>query len=109
MQLIRSIAYALVFYPATMLFVLAGIVVPAFGRESTRALVLRWTGFHRWLARNVLGIRTNVEGEIPRGAVLIAVKHQSMYETLEMVRLAHAPVIVLKRELSQIPLFGWLT
>jgi 1-acyl-sn-glycerol-3-phosphate acyltransferase len=32
-----------------------------------------------------------------------------MYETLEMVRIADTPVIVLKRELSQIPFFGWLT
>jgi 1-acyl-sn-glycerol-3-phosphate acyltransferase len=32
-----------------------------------------------------------------------------MYETLEMVRIADTPVIVLKRSLSQIPLFGWLT
>jgi len=57
----------------------------------------------------VLGVRSQVEGAIPPGAVLIAVKHQSMYETLEMVRIADTPVIVLKRELSQIPFFGWLT
>jgi 1-acyl-sn-glycerol-3-phosphate acyltransferase len=32
-----------------------------------------------------------------------------MYETLQMVRIADTPTIVLKRELSQIPFFGWLT
>jgi 1-acyl-sn-glycerol-3-phosphate acyltransferase len=41
--------------------------------------------------------------------VLIAVKHESMYETLQMARLADTPVIVLKRELAEIPLFGRLT
>ena len=41
--------------------------------------------------------------------MLIAVKHQSMYETIEIVRLANTPVIVLKRELTRIPLFGWMT
>jgi len=109
MQLLRSILYALVFYPATFAFVVAGIVATLFGQGATRSLVQSWTRFSYWLARNVLRIRSEVQGEIPRGAVLIAVKHQSMYETLEIVRIADTPVVVLKRELAQIPLFGWLT
>ena len=109
MELIRSLAYALIFYPATAAFVVAGIVATAFGAEATRSLVRSWTRFHHGLARRVLGIGSEVSGTIPAGAVLIAVKHESMYETLEMVRLADAPVIVLKRELSEIPFFGWLT
>jgi 1-acyl-sn-glycerol-3-phosphate acyltransferase len=32
-----------------------------------------------------------------------------MYETLEMVRLTKLPVIVMKKELADIPLFGFLT
>jgi 1-acyl-sn-glycerol-3-phosphate acyltransferase len=109
MQLLRALAYALLFYPATALFVFAGVAASLFGPSSTRALVRSWVRFHRLLAMVVLGIRTRVEGEIPAGPVLIAVKHESMYETLEMVRVAGTPVIVLKRELSNIPLFGWLT
>ena len=109
MQSLRSLVYALIFYPATALFVFAGIIATLFGQEATRNLVRGWTEFHGSLARAVLGIRADVQGEIPPGAVLIAIKHESMYETLEMVRLADTPAIVLKRELSQIPLFGWLT
>ena len=108
-QLLRSLVYAVIFYPATILFVLAGAVVTVFGKGPTRALVRSWTDFHHLLARTILGIRTEVEGAIPDGAVLIAVKHESMFETLEMERIADTPVIVLKRELSQIPAFGWLT
>jgi 1-acyl-sn-glycerol-3-phosphate acyltransferase len=108
-QLLRSLLYVLTFYPATVLFVLAGIAANLFGQPATRSLVRSWTTFHHGLAKSVLGIRPVVEGEIPPGAMLIAVKHESMYETLEMVRIARTPAIVLKRELSQIPLFGWLT
>ena len=57
----------------------------------------------------MLGIRSRVEGVLPPGAHLFAVKHQSMYETLEMVRLTHLPVMVMKKELADIPLFGFLT
>ena len=109
MAVLRSLLYAAIFYPATFLWVLVGIAASAFGRRPTLAVVLGWTDFHHWLARYVLGIRVRVEGEVPRGSSLIAVKHQSMFETLEMVRLSGLPIIVLKKELSDIPLFGFLT
>ena len=109
MQLLRSLVYASVFYPATAVFVVAGIIVTVLGQGSTRRLVRAWTSFSDRLAQIVLGVRAEVEGQIPGGAVLIAVKHESMYETLQMVRIADTPTIVLKRELSQIPFFGWLT
>jgi 1-acyl-sn-glycerol-3-phosphate acyltransferase len=80
-----------------------------FGRRPTLAVVLSWVDLHHWLVTRVLGIRIRIEGSIPEGSHLIAVKHQSMLETLEMVRLTDLPVIVIKKELADIPLFGWMT
>jgi 1-acyl-sn-glycerol-3-phosphate acyltransferase len=71
--------------------------------------VLSWVDLHHWLTRQILGIEVRVEGSVPSEPCLVAVKHQSMLETLEMVRLAHLPVIVIKKELADIPLFGWMT
>jgi 1-acyl-sn-glycerol-3-phosphate acyltransferase len=109
MATLRSLFYAAIFYPMTMLWVLAGIVATLFGRRPTLAVVLSWVDAHHWLAENILGIRNRILGSIPSGPHLIAVKHQSMYETLEMVRLSKLPVIVMKKELADIPLFGFLT
>lgn len=109
MALIRSLLYAAIFYSMTVIFVIAGIVATIFGRRPTLALVLSWVELHHWLAEHVLGIRVHVEGSVPAGPHLIAVKHQSMFETIEMVRLTHLPVIVIKKELADIPLFGSMT
>jgi 1-acyl-sn-glycerol-3-phosphate acyltransferase len=109
MALLRSLLFAAIFYPATVLWVLAGIVATLFGRRPTLAVVLSWVELFHWLTQNVLGIRPHVVGEIPPGPHLIAVKHQSMFETLEMVRLSKLPVIVMKKELADIPLFGFMT
>lgn len=105
----RSLIYALLFYAGTILWVLAGVVASLFGRRPTLAVVLSWVELNHWLTSRVLGIHTKVEGLIPEGAYLIAVKHEAMFETTEMVRLSELPVIVIKRELSDIPLFGFLT
>lgn len=109
MAVLRSTIYALIFYPMTALWVFGGIVASLFGRKPTLAVVLSWADIHHWLAKNILDIQVRVEGIVPAGAHLVAVKHQSMLETLEMVRLTNLPVIVIKKELADIPLFGWLT
>jgi 1-acyl-sn-glycerol-3-phosphate acyltransferase len=109
MALVRSLLFAAIFYPATLIWVLAGIVASLFGQRPTFAVVRSWTKLHHWLTSHLLGIRTRLDGELPSGPHLIAVKHQSMYETLEMVRLTNLPVIVIKKELADIPLFGFVT
>jgi 1-acyl-sn-glycerol-3-phosphate acyltransferase len=109
MALTRSLLFAAIFYPATLLWVVVGIVASPFGRRPTLAVVLSWVDLGHWLARHVLDIRIRVEGRIPPGPHLIAVKHESMLETIEMVRLSNLPVIVIKRELADLPLFGLMT
>jgi len=108
-SVLRSLFYAAIFYPATAAWVLVGIPASLFGHRATLAIVLRWVEFHHWLTTRLLNIRIKVEGEVPTGPHLIAVKHQSMLETMEMVRLTNLPVIVIKKELADIPLFGWMT
>jgi 1-acyl-sn-glycerol-3-phosphate acyltransferase len=46
-----------------------------------------------------------MEGDLPKGPVLVAAKHQSMFETIEMLLLLDEPAVVLKRELADLP--GW--
>lgn len=109
MALFRSLIYGLAFYSLTALWVLGGTFAALFGRRPTLAVVLSWVEMNHWLVRHVLDIQRRIQGEIPAGPHLIAVKHQSMLETLEMVRLTNLPVIVIKKELADIPLFGGLT
>ena len=108
MSLLRSLLYALLFYPATALLAVAGVLIGFVDRRPMLAVIMAWADLNHWLARNLLGITTKVEGAVPPGSYLIAVKHQSMFETTEMVRLTSLPVIVVKRELTQIPCVGWL-
>ncbi|MEO5972773.1 MAG: lysophospholipid acyltransferase family protein [Sphingomicrobium sp.] len=105
----RSLLFMALFYPGTMLYAAGGIAAAAFGTRPMRRVVRAWAEFHHRLCKHILGIRVRLIGYIPHGATLIAVKHQSMFETIEILRLARAPVIVIKRELADLPLFGRIT
>lgn len=109
MNWLRTILYQIVFYSGSVLIVLAVPLVAPFGQKATIHHAHRWARLNRWAARVFLGVTTRVEGEIPEGQFLFASKHQSMYETTELQLILGGPAMVLKRELSRIPLWGWAT
>jgi 1-acyl-sn-glycerol-3-phosphate acyltransferase len=108
MNFVRSLLFAFIFYLGTIFYVLVCFAVMPFGRGAVRAVADAWARFHGRCVVLLLGIRTRVEGRPPAGSVLVAAKHQSMFETLELVALLDTPVVVMKRELAEIPLWGRL-
>lgn len=106
MAALRSALFALLFYPGTLLYVLVILAATPFGTAPVQRWVHRWAKFHYWLVQHVLGIRFQWDGAIPEGPYLIAVKHQAMVEAVDTLRFARSPVVVMKRELSQMPLWG---
>jgi 1-acyl-sn-glycerol-3-phosphate acyltransferase len=108
MHLVRSALFALIFYPGTVLFVLVCFAAMPFGRRPVRAVAESWARFHSRCAATLLGIRARVEGNPPAAPVLVAAKHQSMFETLELINLLDTPALVMKRELADIPIWGRL-
>lgn len=109
MDLVRSLLFALVFYVGSVAYVLVCFASMPFGRGPVRAIADSWARFHGWCVRALLRIRTRIEGKPPSGPVLVASKHQSMFETLELITLLDTPAVVMKHELTRIPLWGRLT
>jgi 1-acyl-sn-glycerol-3-phosphate acyltransferase len=108
MNLLRSILFAAFFYPGSLVAVLLAFPAAALGQKALDGVTIGWALYHRWCARLFLGIRSRVEGGIPSGAFLIAGKHQSMFETVDALVILDRPAIVLKRELADLPGWGWV-
>lgn len=68
-----------------------------------------WTGGIVFIARWVMGIRHEVRGleNLPKGPVILAVKHQSAWDTFFFDSVLPDAVYVLKKELLSIPFVGW--
>lgn len=106
MSVLRTMAYTLAFYLGSALIVATLAVLLPFGRRAMIPGAHVWARYHAWCARWLLGIRIAIEGEISREPVLYAFKHESMLETTEVLRQLRDPVVVFKRELLKIPLWG---
>ena len=108
MRVVGSALYVLVFYGWTVIAVLLSFPISLFGTKAIRAWAHGWVRFHRACASAFLGVRSRIEGTPPRGALLVACKHQSMFETFEIMLMLNEPAVVLKRELAYLPLWGWV-
>ena len=62
---------------------------------------------HLVLLRLTCGLSWQVRGTVPKGAALIASKHQSTLETFAYRLILEDPAVILKKELLRIPFFGW--
>jgi 1-acyl-sn-glycerol-3-phosphate acyltransferase len=108
MTLLRSILFTIIFYLGSVPVVIAAGLGALVGQEAVMAGSRRWAQYHYWCVRWILGIRVVVEGEFPTGACIIAMKHESMLEAIEILRLIERPATVFKAELIRIPIWGWV-
>jgi 1-acyl-sn-glycerol-3-phosphate acyltransferase len=107
--LLRSLLFNLTFYAWTTFLGVSALPLLL----APRAVVM---GFGRWwsrtvlqLARGIVGIDYELRGteHLPNEPVIIAMKHQSAWDTLGVPALFGDVAIVLKRELLWIPCYGW--
>lgn len=107
--LVRSVIYSVA---ATVFFIVMSIIcspVMLFPARHTRIILRLWTQGDIVLLRVICGQKVAVRGleNLPDGPALIAAKHQAAWETLALVPMLPRGVVILKKELLSIPLYGW--
>ncbi|HUI20987.1 MAG TPA: lysophospholipid acyltransferase family protein [Methylocella sp.] len=109
MILIRSLAFQAAFYLLTTVLAVAGLPTLLMGRQKVQAYAQFWTGSTLWLLEKMCGTKVEWRGleNLPRGACIIAAKHQSTLETMALTTKGTDFSYILKRELIAIPVFGW--
>ncbi len=76
-------------------------------RRGAFAGVHTWCRYVRWTARWMIGLHSEVRGEVPTGEVMIAAKHQSFFDIIILVSELPRPKFVMKQELNRAPILGW--
>jgi len=108
--LLRSLIFNVLFYLNTAVWLV--IALPTFFMPYRAILWIAktWGRCNLVLLRVVAGIDCEIRGreKIPAGALIVAPKHQSAWETFALLPLFDNPLFIVKRELEWIPIFGWL-
>ena len=104
---LRSALFLVWFLVITTILSLIFLPVLALPRRATVWLARLWARLTFWGLKVFAGIDWEIRGLPPRGAVLVASKHMSMWDTLALYLALYEPAIVLKRELLRIPFYGW--
>ncbi len=106
---LRSLVYNVLFYVLLVFWNVVAIPTFLMPRRAFMAVAKTWARSSVWLMRVVCNTRLEVRGleKIPDGPLIVASKHQSMWETFALMQFFDAPLFIYKRELAWIPFFGW--
>ncbi len=112
-QAVRTAIFYLLFIGQTaVLAFIVGLIAILWRRRTpvSWAIAQYWRNSNVFLLRWVVGIKTSVEGgeAIPPGPCIIAAKHQSDWDIFAILPFTDdKPAYIAKRELIDIPFFGW--
>lgn len=111
MVLIRSLIYFICLVISIIILgVAAALSGILFKSETSDKIATYWGKLNAWLLKTICGLKVEIIGaeNLPNNAHIVMAKHQSAWETI-FLRGYFRPnqSWILKKELTQIPIFGW--
>src|SRR6201747_1450860 len=106
---LRSLIFNVLFYLVLVFWQIVAIPTFLMPRWGILGIAKNWARSSIWLQRVICNTKVEYRGleKIPQGPLIVASKHQSMWETFALLQFFDQPLFILKRELKWIPLFGW--
>ncbi|MBY6164752.1 1-acyl-sn-glycerol-3-phosphate acyltransferase [Pseudooceanicola nitratireducens] len=106
-QYIRSVIFIIQMYAAMAIMAVYYTPLAILRRDAAYDAVRTYCRYVRWSARWLVGLRSEVRGEIPTGEVIIASKHQSFFDIILIVSEVPRPKFIMKASLVYAPILGW--
>jgi 1-acyl-sn-glycerol-3-phosphate acyltransferase len=105
----RAFAFNFAFFAWTAILGTVGLPFLFTPRSVTMRFGRFWAASVLVLLKLIVGLDHQIRGldRVPRGGCIIAMKHQSTWDTLVLPVVLGDPAVVLKRELLWLPFYGW--
>ena len=107
LQYLLSLIFIIQMYAAMFVLALWWTPVVLLRREAAFSAVHAYTRWVRWSARVLVGLKSEIRGEVPQDEVIVAAKHQSFFDIIMIVSVLPRPKFIMKKELLWAPILGW--
>ncbi|MEM6824724.1 MAG: lysophospholipid acyltransferase family protein [Pseudomonadota bacterium] len=103
---VLSLLFSIQIYAAMLVLALVFFPAALVSRKGAKRACHTWCAWVLWSARTMLGLRTEIRGTPPEGAVLVAAKHQSFLDIILIFHSLPSARFIMKRILLFSPIFG---
>ena len=103
---LASLIFIAQMYLAMVIVALVFAIPAIISRNGAFAAVHAFSNWVRFTARLLVGLKSEIRGEVPQGEVIIAAKHQSFFDIILLCSVLPRPKFIMKRELVWAPILG---
>ena len=107
LQYVLSVIFIAQMYAAMVVLAIWWTPIALFRRDAAFDAIHAYCNWVRGSARVLVGLRSEIRGEVPQDEVIIAAKHQSFFDIIMIVSAAPRPKFIMKKELMWAPILGW--
>ena len=104
---LMSLLFIIQMYLAMVIFAFAYAPYAILSRNGAWAGIHAYCRYVRLTAHLMVGLRSEIRGQVPEGEVLIASKHQSFFDIILICSVVRRPKFIMKKELRWAPLLGF--
>jgi len=101
-----SILFIVQMYLAMLVVAIVFAPFAIFSREAAYMAMFSYCRWVRFTARWMVGLRSEIRGEVPSFEAVVAAKHQSFFDILMIFGALPRPKFIMKRELIYAPILG---
>jgi 1-acyl-sn-glycerol-3-phosphate acyltransferase len=104
---LRSIIFIAQMYIMMVIVGLSFMPLAFFNRLWAYTALHFYCRYVRWSAHWIVGLKSEVRGDIPTDEVLVASKHQSFFDIIILTSVLPRPKFIMKKSLRHAPLLGF--
>ena len=101
-----SILFVVQMYLAMLVLAIVFTPFAIFSRNAAYRAMFSYCRWVRFTARWMVGLRSEIRGEVPTFEAVVAAKHQSFFDILMIFGALPRPKFIMKRELIYAPILG---
>ncbi|UWQ07529.1 lysophospholipid acyltransferase family protein [Aliiroseovarius crassostreae] len=105
-QWVRSLLFIIQMYLVLPIIGFGFIPLIWVKKDFTFVAIRAYCNWVRWTASWMVGLKSEIRGDVPQDEVIIAAKHQSFFDILLIASVLPRPKYIMKKQLKWAPVIG---